>query len=36
MQLSLLCLCIYVSRIEWNPTCMIPRYLCSFTSMLGR
>jgi hypothetical protein len=21
-------LCIYVQELEWNPRCMIPRYLC--------
>jgi hypothetical protein len=36
MQLSLLCLCIYISGVEWNPRCMILRYLCSFSSTLGR
>jgi hypothetical protein len=23
-------------ELNWNPRCMIPRYLCSITSMLGR
>jgi hypothetical protein len=23
-------------ELNWNPNCMIPRYLCSITSMLGR
>jgi hypothetical protein len=40
----LLNLCNYVcyacaftyQELNWNPRCMIPRYLCSFTSMLGR
>jgi hypothetical protein len=36
MQFPLICLCIYVSGVEWNPRCMIPMYLCSFTSMLGQ
>jgi ubiquitin-protein ligase len=36
MQLPLICLCINILRVEWNPRCMVPRYLCSFTSMLGR
>jgi hypothetical protein len=21
-------LCIYIQELEWNPRCMIPRYLC--------
>jgi len=29
-------MCIYVQELDWNPRCMIPRYLCSLTSMLGR
>jgi hypothetical protein len=36
MQLPLRCLCIYVLGVKWNPRCVILRYLCSFTSMLGR
>jgi hypothetical protein len=36
MQLSLLFYVHLRSGIELNPSCMIPRCLCSFTSILGR
>jgi hypothetical protein len=28
-------MCIYVQELNWNPSCMIPKYLWSSTSMLG-
>jgi hypothetical protein len=36
MQLSLLFYVHLRSGVEGNPSCMIPRCLCSFTSMLSR
>jgi hypothetical protein len=27
-------MCIYVQEFDWNPSCMILKYLRSFTSML--
>jgi hypothetical protein len=36
MQLSLLFYVHLCWGVEGNPSCMIPRCLCSFTSMQGR
>jgi hypothetical protein len=39
IETSELIIAIYVhlrSGVDWNPSCIIPKYLWSFTSMLGR